>query len=1246
MRKIKKVLSVFLSFVFILTLAQIPKITKADEKNSDGVYIKIRYNRPDQNYDGWNLWTWERDLNGTDTNTRVLQFIGKDDEGEFAVLKTNVSEGKLGFILRRSESGNDWAENYFGKDNFVDLSKGDQEVIINHKDGERDFEVKPLNRNFEKVTLNLHYYRFDGSYDNWDIWSWLDGVKGGEGYPLTGEDSYGKVSTIVYDGVKDADPRGIGIIVRKSDWSDKDVHSDRFINLAYANNKGEINAYLVQNNPEVVYRAEDAVKDPAISSAKIDSINEINFKTNVKMSSQDMNGKITLKENGVSQPISVTIPETLDSGKIITENKLDLTKEYTLEIEGFKPATLTLGKIFADKEFEKLYHYNGELGSLYKKNKTDFVLWAPMATSVKLALYNTGDYTKDTEPVEVVEMTKGEKGIWTTSLKGDKNGVYYDYLVTNNGKEENVTDPYAKAVGVNGRRAMVIDLSSTNPEGWNEDKKPEFVDPTDAIIYEIHIRDFSIDESSNTKMEMRGKYEGMWQPNTTLPANDNIKTGIDHLKELGVTHVHLLPTFDHRSIDETKLNTPQYNWGYDPQNYNVPEGSYSTDPYKAEVRIKEFKEMVQELHKAGIRVVMDVVYNHTGATTDSHLNLAVPDYYYRQNASGSFSNGSGCGNEIASERSMVRKMMVDSVKYWADEYHIDGFRFDLMGLHDIETMKTIRSELDKIDPSIIIYGEGWTGGDTPLPEEQRALKKNTPQYGEMQIAAFSDDMRDGVKGHVFDANKPGFVNGYNGLEELVKFGVVGSVRHDGVKYGVSPSPYEGYGVEPWANEPYQTVNYVSAHDNLTLWDKLQTTNKEASKEELNAINKMASAIVLTSQGIPFFQGGEEMARTKVNPDGSFNHNSYNAPDSVNKVDWTRKEEYNDLFNYYKGLIELRKSHKAFRMNSAKDIQNNLTFLEKGKHFNKDNIVAYTLNGKNVGDKWNDMAVIFNANKEPVEVTLPMEDWAVVVNGEKAGTEKLAEVKGNKVNVPAQSSYVLVQKNSFDNTGKPEVEEGKPVIEAKDLELKRGEKFDPLKGVTASDKEDGDLSSKVEVVENTVDTNKAGEYKVTYSVVDKDGNKTTKTINVKVVDDTDKPEVDEPDTDKPDEGKPDTENPSEKGVPVISAKDLELKVGEKFDPLKGVTASDKEDGDLTPELYVVENTVNSNKAGEYKVTYGVSDKDGNKATKTITVKVLDKNSNVGSLPNTGGMSSSLFGVIGIVLVILGAIFFKKKKGITN
>ncbi len=1107
MRKFKRALAAMLSLMICMSFIQLPISVQAIEnsevnvKASEEVYVKIRYNRPDGNYDGWNLWVWEAGKDG-----QRVDFIGEDQDGKFAVVKTSKDSGELGYILRRSEQGNEWAENYFGADKFVDLTTGDTEVVINHKDENRDVELKEINRDFEKVTLNVHYYRFNNDYDEWDVWTWLDPNHGGEGHAFTGEDDFGKTTSIVYENVVDARKDGIGIIIRKPDWSAKDIEFDRFINLAYANNNGEINTYLVQSNSEIVFRAEDAVKDLAITTAKLDSINEISFITNVKMS-KDLNVEnVTLKENGeVVKVKGLEINENLTSGKVLTEKDLSLNNEYTLEIDGYVGKTVTLGKIFNSEEFEELYHYGGELGALYSKDKTSFVLWSPTATNVRLALFDAGN---DVEAKSVKEMTKGKNGIWTLDVDGDLNGTYYTYLVTNNGVEKEVTDPYAKAVGVNGNRAMVIDLDSTDPEGWENDVKPEFVDATDAIIYEMHIRDFTIDESSGASMEVKGKYNGVWESGTTLFGNGDISTGIDHLKELGITHVHLLPTFDHRSIDETRLDEAQYNWGYDPQNYNTPEGSYSSDPYNAEVRVEEFKKMVMELHKAGIRVVMDVVYNHTGSTADSHLNLAVPDYYYRQNSEGGFSNGSGCGNELASERSMVRKMMVDSVKYWAEEYHIDGFRFDLMALHDITTMKEIRTTLNKVDESILIYGEGWTGGDSPLSSEEQATKVNTVKYGDLQIAAFSDDMRDGIKGHVFEDATPGFVNGFDGLEDVVKFGIVASTKNDQVEYTGGPNQYSGYGKTPWANQPYQTINYASAHDNLTLWDKLQTTNPDATEAELVAINKMSAALVLTSQGIPFFQAGEEMARTKVNDDGSFNHNSYNAPDSVNAIDWTRKEEYSDLFEYYKGLITLRKSHKSFRMNTTSDIQEGLNFLE----VTDSNVVAYTLDGKQTNDSWNNIAVIFNSNDNEVEVELPSNDWTIVVNGDKAGIESLGNIDGNKVVVPAKASYVLVDTNSYNNSIEDNTEDDngveppvdvtpetneKPVINAKDLELKIGDKFDALNGVTAYDKEDGDLTSSIKVIENTVDTKKAGKYKVTYKVTDSDNNETTLTINVTV-----------------------------------------------------------------------------------------------------------------------------------------------------
>ena len=418
-------------------------------------------------------------------------------------------------------------------------------------------------------------------------------------------------------------------------------------------------------------------------------------------------------------------------------------------------------------------------------------------------------------------------------------------------------------------------------------------------------------------------------------------------------------------------------------------------------------------------------------------------------------------------------------------------------------MKEVRTTLNKIDDSILVYGEGWTGDDSPLSSEDQALKVNTTKYGDLQIAAFSDDMRDAIKGHVFEDTTAGFINGFNGLEDVIKFGIVASTKNDQVEYTGGPDPFSGYGVTAWANEPYQTINYASAHDNLTLWDKLQTTNPNATEEELLAMNKMSAALVLTSQGIPFFQAGEELARTKLNADGSFNHNSYNAPDSVNKFDWTRKEDYNDLFEYYKGLIALRKAHKSFKMNTTSDIQSSLNFLK----VTDANVVAYTLDGNNVNDSWENITVIFNSNEESVEVELPSDDWTIVVNGEKAGVESLGTVEGNKVVVPAKASYVLVDTDSYNNPTEDDKEEGeeptnpvvdeKPVINAKDLELKVGDSFNPLNGVTAYDKEDGDLTSNIQVIENTVDTKKVGNYTVTYKVTDSANNETTLTIKVNV-----------------------------------------------------------------------------------------------------------------------------------------------------
>ena len=655
---------------------------------------------------------------------------------------------------------------------------------------------------------------------------------------------------------------------------------------------------------------------------------------------------------------------------------------------------------FESKEFNEKYNYDGELGVIYSKNSSEFKLWAPLAEQVELVLYGK-DYNALESNKTIIKMNKENRGVWRARINEDLSGEYYNYLVRNNGKTYESVDPYAKAVSINGEKSMVIDMESTNPKGWSNDKKPILNDVTDSIIYEAHIRDLTKDEASGVITELRGKYIGAVLENSKIKGT-SITTGLDHLKELGITHIHLLPVFDYGSIDERYDSPDNYNWGYDPQNYNVPEGSYSTNPYEGAVRISEFKEMVYRFHQAGIRVVMDMVYNHT-YNLESPLNLTVPGYYYRKDKYGCYSNGSGCGNETASERYMFRKYMIDSVLYWAKEYHIDGFRFDLMGLHDLETMRIIRNELNKVDKSIIMYGEGWTCYDTPLNINESAVKNNICKFDDLQIAAFSDDARDSIKGSVFLKESLGFVNGGDNYEESIKYTICASTKHDEIDLSKVV-----YSKSFWANEPYQTITYDSAHDNNTLFDKLRMSCKDENEEELLKMNKLAAAIVLTSQGISFLHEGEEFARVKENLEGEIIENSYNSSDYTNELKWLRKQRYIDLFNYYKGLIKLRKEYKAFRMNSNKEIQNNISFMAKGNEFKDEHMVGYFINIEDYNDSYSKIAVIFNANKYNVEVDLNEGEWNVLVDGEKADSEVQYKIEDSIVNVSARSACILIK----------------------------------------------------------------------------------------------------------------------------------------------------------------------------------------------------------------------------------------------
>ena len=471
---------------------------------------------------------------------------------------------------------------------------------------------------------------------------------------------------------------------------------------------------------------------------------------------------------------------------------------------------------------------------------------------------------------------------------------------------------------------------------------------------------------------------------------EGLATGIDHLKELGVTHVHILPSYDYASVDEARLSDNQYNWGYDPQNYNVPDGSYSTDPYKPEVRIREFKQMVQALHKAGIRVVLDVVYNHTFNTSDSNFERTVPGYFYRQNAEGGFAGASGCGNETASERPMMRKYMVESVLYWVNEYHIDGFRFDLMGIHDIRTMNEIRQALSEIDPSILIYGEGWAASAPQLVSDSLAMKANTHRIP--GIAAFSDELRDALRGPFSDDRKGAFLAGLPGQEESIKFGIAGAIKHPQVAYDSV-----NYSKTPWAAEPTQMISYVSCHDDMCLVDRLKASIPGLTTEELVRLDKLAQTAVFTSQGIPFMQAGEEVMRDKKGV-----HNSYCSPDSVNRIDWSRKAAHADVFAYYKGLIAMRKAHPAFRLGNADLVRRHLEFLP----VDGSNVVAYRLKGNAGGDVWQDIIVVLNSRKEPAKVTVPQGRYTVVCRDGVINLKGMGRVSGTEVSVPAQSALIM------------------------------------------------------------------------------------------------------------------------------------------------------------------------------------------------------------------------------------------------
>lgn len=641
---------------------------------------------------------------------------------------------------------------------------------------------------------------------------------------------------------------------------------------------------------------------------------------------------------------------------------------------------------------------------IYSKVKTLFKLNAPTTVNldgmtgattqidkkkqVEIHIYEDGQGGK---AIKTIKMKASGENRWEATVKGDLKGKFYTFDI---GKGE-TPGVFAKAVGVNGMRGAIVDMAETNPQGWENDQRPVIQSPADLVIYEMHWRDFSIDVSSGLKN--KGKFLALTEPKA-----------IEHLKSLGVNAVHILPSFDYASVDETKLDTPQYNWGYDPKNYNVPEGSYSTDPYNPVTRIKEFKQMVQALHKAGIRVILDVVYNHTFNIDHSNFQLTYPDMYYRKTADGKYSDGSGCGNETASEKPLMREFMLESVKYWIDEYHIDGFRFDLMGVHDIETMQQIRAEVNKIDPSIYIYGEGWSAGSCAYPVDKLAMKANAQQLN--GIAAFSDDMRDALRGPFSDDHKGALLAGIPGEEESLKFGIVGGIAHPQVDM-----TKVNYDKKPWTNNPTEQISYVSCHDDMCLVDRLKAsipslTDKNIPEKERTAelirIDQLAQTAVFTSQGVPFILSGEEMLRDKKGV-----HNSYNSPDSINHLDWNNLQRYPQLFTYYKNLIQLRKNHPAFRLATGDKVRQHLAFLPavNSKDVKQDCLVGFLLKDLQGIDAWKTIVVIYNFNKEAKEMAIPEGTYTIACCNGTIDEAGLGEVSGKEVLVDGQSALILFQK---------------------------------------------------------------------------------------------------------------------------------------------------------------------------------------------------------------------------------------------
>jgi len=828
---------------------------------------------------------------------------------------------------------------------------------------------EPIPEGYNQVVF---YWTWDGSYENCDVWAWWGDVAG-KGY-LFHECEYGAKAIVnVPEGVEE-----LGFIVRRdcsdpggSAWGSatKDYEPDRFAPIEGK----QTHVYLKSGDP-VLYKSSDGGKtlDQAkkITMASMADGDQLLYRITPKASISDLaHVKVYKGDEQVEVTEISTLGKEASSGYIRLSEPLDITAAYRLEIQGYGEKAVIPMEIFDSQWFADNYHYEGtDLGAVTGGTATVFKVWAPTASKVVLNLFEAGD---GVEAYKSVEMTPGGKGVWSHREECG-HGTYYTYTVTTAVGTQEAVDPYAKAAGVNGNRGMVVDLSLTDPQGWSSEKLADPVDHyNEAIIWEVHVRDFS---NTVEGTNYPGKYLAFTE--TGLVNEYGEPVGIDYLKNLGITHVHLLPVYDYATVDESDPNAP-FNWGYDPKNYNVPEGSYSTDPYNGQVRIAEYKQMVAALHEAGIGVIMDVVYNHT-YDGNSSFNKIVPYYYYRYTTAGANTSASGCGNDTASERYMFGKFMVESAAYWVEEYHLDGLRFDLMGLHDLATMQEVEAAVHGVNPNAILYGEGWTMGatiDGSPQADQRNIAQIVPTGDAIGgIAVFNDVVRDGLKGSVFDKSSRGYISGAGGTATAVIFGLKGG---DAAGKG-------------WRVKDGMVINYMSAHDNHTLWDKLTISVPDEDREQLLARNKLGAGIILLSRGTPFWQAGEELLRTKGGDE-----NSYKSSDEVNNIDWSvlvpGSDEY-EMMRYYQGLIALRKAYPILSDPSA----GTLTAEELGS-----GVLMMTLEDGKGGA----LVALFNPHKTALPVILEGE-WNLIASGDTAGTEVLSRESGS-VTVPAITMLVLV-----------------------------------------------------------------------------------------------------------------------------------------------------------------------------------------------------------------------------------------------